>query len=378
MIHIPTLLGYSAVLLASIAFLMLALGPRERRTAWFAAPFAAGALGFMFYAAPLGLPDRTELHLGACCISLSFAFGWQAVRAFLGLPAEWAILLGPSFAWLLAALFVLDPHEFQVTSATIRIGLIAVYSTLPACLLLRRAGEGLSSRFPLAVVFATSAALAVISLPFAAWLPQPLGAAGTETWAVAALNAHIVLAVLLASALMVSMGKERTALEFYEASIRDPLTTLYNRRFLEQRKNSWQRSDLQEGRLRAIIYFDIDHFKRINDQFGHGLGDQVIVLAAQVAQRSVRKKDWVFRIGGEEFLCVLPDCGAREAKATAERLRANFADAARIVGEQSIDATLSAGVAVGSKGRTEMDELIKLADHRLYLAKQQGRNRVVD
>lgn len=377
MIHIPTILGYSAVLLASIAFLMLALRPPGRRLVWFAAPFAAGALGFMFYAHPLGLPDRLGLNLGACFISLAFAFGWQAVRAFFGLPARWVILLAPTGAWLLATLLLFDPYGFDVINATVRMALVALYSGLPASLLLRRSNEALPSRFSLGMVFAASAVLASIALPFIAWLPKPLGAAELGVWAVVALNAHIVLEVILASSLMVSMGKERASLEFYEASIRDPLTTLYNRRFLEQRKSSWQRSDLQEGRRRALIYFDIDHFKRINDQHGHSLGDEVIILAASVAQRSVRKKDWVFRIGGEEFLCVLPDCGPIEARSIAERLRTNFGEAAWVVGGQSIGATLSAGLAVGDPGQTDIEELIRLADHRLYVAKKQGRNRVI-
>jgi diguanylate cyclase (GGDEF)-like protein len=85
----------------------------------------------------------------------------------------------------------------------------------------------------------------------------------------------------------------------------------------------------------------------------------------------------VFRIGGEEFLCVLPDCSAPEALAAAERLRTGFQEAALMVNGQLIEATLSAGIAVGVAGQTDFDELILEADRRLYMAKQQGRNRVV-
>ena len=377
MIHTPTLLGYSSALLASIAFLMLALRPSERRLAWFAAPFAAGAMGFLFHASPFGLTKEAGFILGTGFISLCFAFGWQALRTFFGMPARWLLLLGPPGAWVVASALLFEPFNLEVASALARMGLIALYSALAARLLLGPKGERLPSRFPLAMVFATAASVACIALPLVGWLPKPLGAAPAQAWAVAVLNAQIVLEVLLASALMVSMAKERAALEFYEASIRDPLTTLYNRRFLEQRKNAWQRTDLQEQRKRAFIYFDIDHFKRINDDYGHALGDEVIVLAAHIAQRSVRKRDWVFRIGGEEFLCVLPDCDRQEARATAERLRTNFQEAALVIGGQPIEATLSAGVAVGIAGQTHVDDLIKLADYHLYVAKLQGRNRVV-
>lgn len=377
MIHIPTLLGYSAVLLASIALLMVAIRPPGRRFAWFSAPFAAGALGCMFLVDSAYLPEKAGLHFGAFFISLAFAFGWQAVRAFFDLPARWVSLIAPSTAWMIAAFLVFDPYGLEELNAAVRIGLVALYSGLPAWLLLQKADESLPSKRPLGVVFAVSALLAGIALPFATWLPQPLGAAQPQVWAVAVFNGQIVLEVLLASALMVSMSKERVSREFYEASIRDPLTTLYNRRFLDQRKDSWQRSDRHEARQRAIIYFDIDHFKQINDQHGHALGDDVIVIAARVAQKTVRKKDWVFRIGGEEFLCVLPDCSAPEALAAAERLRTGFQEAALMVNGQLIEATLSAGIAVGVARQTDFDELILEADRRLYMAKQQGRNRVV-
>jgi diguanylate cyclase (GGDEF)-like protein len=227
------------------------------------------------------------------------------------------------------------------------------------------------------MVFLVASALAVLALPFTVWLPQPLGAAPAETWAVVFFNAQILIEVLLASALMVTMSKERAALQLYEASIRDPLSNLYNRRFLEDRKAAWQRGDRSNGRSRALIYFDIDHFKRINDRLGHAIGDQVIVLAARVAEDSLRKKDWVFRLGGEEFLCVLPDVDHAGAVEAAERLRAAFEQAARAIGEEPVNATLSAGVAAGTGGNPDFDTLLAVADDHLYAAKQSGRNRVV-
>ncbi|MEN5424804.1 GGDEF domain-containing protein [Stenotrophomonas pennii] len=377
MVDIPTLLGYSAVVLLLIAVLLGAVRPTGRRIAWFAAPFAAGAIGCAFLVHPSAFPGKAGLHLGAFFISLAFAFGWQAVRAFFGHNARWGWLLLPSLAWLAAAFVWFDRLGMEALNATLRIGLVALYTGLPAYQLLREQDPGLPSRRSLGMVFLAASALAVLALPFTVWLPQPLGAAPAETWAVVFFNAQILIEVLLASALMVTMSKERAAQQLYEASIRDPLSNLYNRRFLEDRKAAWQRGDRSTGRSRALIYFDIDHFKRINDRFGHAIGDQVIVLAARVAEDSLRKKDWVFRLGGEEFLCVLPDVDHAGAVEAAERLRAAFEQAARTVGEEPVNATLSAGVAAGISGNPDFDALLAVADDHLYAAKQGGRNRVV-
>lgn len=377
MVDIPTLLGYSAVVLLCIAVLLAAVRPAGRRFAWFAAPFAAGAVGCAFLVHPSGFPGKAGLHLGAFFISLAFAFGWQAVRAFFDLKALWGWLLLPSLAWLVGAFVWFDPHGLEGLNAIIRIGLVALYTGMPARLLLHVPDPALPSQRPLGLVFLAASGLALFALPFVVWLPQPLGAAPAKPWAVIFFNVQILLEVLLASALMVTMSKERDSQRHYEASIRDPLSGLYNRRFLDDRKAAWEVSDRTQGRSRALIYFDIDHFKTINDRFGHGVGDQVIVLAGRVAQKSLRKKDWVFRLGGEEFLCVLPDAGDADAVEAAERLRSDFEQVARAVGNQPVNATLSAGVASGNSGHPAFEALLARADERLYMAKENGRNRVV-
>lgn len=375
-VDIPTLLGYSAVVLLCISVLLVAVRPAGRRFAWFAAPFAAGAVGCAFLVHPGWFPGKAGLHLGAYFISLGFAFGWQAVRAFFDKKARWGWLLLPSTAWLVCAFVWFDRLGLEGFNAIVRIGLVALYTGLAARLLLKTRDTALPSRRPLGLVFLTAAVLAAVALPFVAWLPQPLGAAPAQSWAVIAFNVQILLEVLLASALMVSMSKERAALRLYEASTRDPLSNLYNRRFLEDRKEAWALSDKAEGRARALIYFDIDHFKQVNDRFGHAIGDQIIVLAARVAERTLRKKDWIFRLGGEEFLCVLPDVDRAEGLEAAERLRCAFEKAGAVVGGHPVKATLSAGVSTGKAGRPAFDDLLALADSHLYKAKRTGRNRV--
>jgi diguanylate cyclase (GGDEF)-like protein len=126
----------------------------------------------------------------------------------------------------------------------------------------------------------------------------------------------------------------------------------------------------------ALLVLDIDNFKSINDRFGHQTGDQVIILAAQAAGTTLRKHDKVFRIGGEEFVCLLPDTTMQQAHDAAERLRSAFREIANTVDGKAIGATISIGVAA-TDGLMTADQVFAEADAALYQAKTLGRNRTV-
>lgn len=173
---------------------------------------------------------------------------------------------------------------------------------------------------------------------------------------------------------------DRNMAELERLSTTDQLTGLYNRRSMEEtfaiELNRADRYD--EGG--AVLLADIDHFKAINDNLGHPEGDRVLREAAQLLTGTVRSTDIVGRWGGEEFLILLPRVDSVGAAATAEKLRAAFADARLVpdppAGVEPVG-TISVGVAPYGVGSTA-DAVIQEADANLYLAKQQGRNRVVD
>lgn len=159
----------------------------------------------------------------------------------------------------------------------------------------------------------------------------------------------------------------------------DALTGLPNRReTLERLRLELERS-ARSGHPVAVFMLDIDHFKRINDTWGHAAGDDVLVAVAQVARASLRRIDSCGRIGGEEFLVMLPETDREEALAAAERLRAAIADQAVIDGGQPMRVTVSVGVAIHHPADPlpTPDLLIQRADHALYAAKESGRNRIV-
>jgi diguanylate cyclase (GGDEF)-like protein len=132
----------------------------------------------------------------------------------------------------------------------------------------------------------------------------------------------------------------------------------------------------REGRIVAAIMADIDHFKEVNDTFGHPTGDRVLRQTADRLRASLRPYDQVGRYGGEEFLIVLAGCGVSAARGLAERLRRAVRRGADDESGNNVPITLSLGVAVGD-GSVNADELISRADEALYRAKRQGRNRTV-
>ena len=126
----------------------------------------------------------------------------------------------------------------------------------------------------------------------------------------------------------------------------------------------------------AVLLIDLDHFKSINDRFGHAVGDRVLQIFARTIRAGLRQTDLVGRLGGEEFTVVLADAGMDNAYLVADRLRKAFAVAAAVVDGKTIYATASIGVSVIVDPRQDLAKLITLADQALYLAKARGRNRV--
>jgi len=150
----------------------------------------------------------------------------------------------------------------------------------------------------------------------------------------------------------------------------DPLTRLYNRRFLFSQLGALVSGARRHARPLAVAMVDLDAFKAVNDTHGHDAGDEVLIAAAEALQRALRAEDVLGRLGGEEFLALLPDTDADAAARTAERLRAAVAAAGGPVA-----VTASVGWAVLEDGE-EPDGLVRRADTALYTAKAAGRDRV--
>jgi diguanylate cyclase (GGDEF)-like protein len=184
--------------------------------------------------------------------------------------------------------------------------------------------------------------------------------------------------VALAEQIALSLSNLRLQEDLRQQSVRDPLTGLYNRRYLtEALEREIHRAARRHGTT-ALIAFDIDHFKRFNDTFGHDAGDHVLREIARSAAERLRAGDVLCRHGGEEFIVLLPDAGAIDAARVAEALRAGCAEL-RVERHQRLlgQVTLSAGVAAAPEHALDAATLLRVADDALYAAKRAGRNRVV-
>jgi two-component system, cell cycle response regulator len=165
--------------------------------------------------------------------------------------------------------------------------------------------------------------------------------------------------------------------EIYRLMTLDGLTQLYNRRYFEE---ALEREFARSRRYRnpfVLALFDIDHFKRINDQHGHQAGDAVLRGLASIVQMKVRTNDLVARIGGEEFALLLPETTHSGGAALAEKLRRSIASERFMHEGRAIPVTVSFGVSEFSRSLETSEALVKAADQRLYAAKNSGRNRVL-
>ncbi|HOJ39448.1 MAG TPA: GGDEF domain-containing protein, partial [bacterium] len=161
-------------------------------------------------------------------------------------------------------------------------------------------------------------------------------------------------------------------------SIRDILTGLYNRRYLEE---TMAREILRAARRHStlgVVMIDIDHFKQFNDLYGHGAGDELLAQLGHFFRTHIRGSDIACRYGGEEFTLVMPDASLRDVVRRAEELRVAVKDLrVHYQGQLLGSITLSLGIAVYPEHGTTADELIRLADAALYRAKKEGRDRVL-
>jgi two-component system cell cycle response regulator len=218
-------------------------------------------------------------------------------------------------------------------------------------------------------------------------------AAGADDYIVKPFNARILLARVRAGQRMIQMRekvedseKERLrqvaemgilTRRLREAAMTDALTELPNRRYaMDHLKQDWDNAQRSGAEL-SVLMIDIDHFKLVNDECGHDVGDTVLREVAQILRSQSRSGDVLCRLGGEEFLSININCGLERALVCAERLRAAIERATFVHGDVRRKVTVSVGVAHCTADMDGVDDMLKEADEGLYVAKETGRNMVV-
>jgi diguanylate cyclase (GGDEF)-like protein len=169
---------------------------------------------------------------------------------------------------------------------------------------------------------------------------------------------------------------ERLRAELTDHAVRDGHTGVFNRRHLTAVLDAQVQQATAAGEPLAVVLIDVDHFKSVNDRYGHAVGDQMLIDLARGLAGAARRTDTVARCGGEEFVVIMPGTDARAAAGFAEQWRRRCAAACTYTPQGPLQVTFSAGVAQLPAG-SRHEDLLRLADEALYEAKRAGRNRIV-
>jgi diguanylate cyclase (GGDEF)-like protein len=308
--------------------------------------------------------------LGVTLFPLRASLIWKAARTLDDKAAPcWLTMLGPMVAFAAGATPGLDQisRPFSLLVGT-------GYVIATAVTLWQGRRERLAARTPLIVLSVLHAAtmlLAIYSMMSASYgrdsVPEIFTLFGF-------LYFESIVYALGTTVFVFALIKERSEAAGLLAARTDPLTGIANRTaFLEIADNILERCR-RNGVPVSVVMFDLDHFKHINDRFGHATGDEAIRSFCEVARASLRPNDAFGRIGGEEFAVTLSGCGVEAAFVRADRIRVAFAETSRFVRGRQVRATLSAGVAGSATATESVDELLEHADAALYNAKSDGRN----
>lgn len=344
--------------------------------AWWSGTFflACGA-AVMFVSRGFAV-DLLAIGIGNTFLIAAFACCWQGARAFNGQRPLWMPVFVAPGLWLAACLVpvFLDTVAYRVVLSSI------IVSTLLAATAIefwRGRNERLPSRWPVIVLCSTFALFFAVRIPMVGLLPFPFGALPMQPGSVGIFNLVMFFHTLLLTVLFVAMSKERLELDQRVKAQTDPLTGALNRRALLTRGNRMLQRLGVESHPLSLLFLDLDRFKSFNDRFGHSGGDDVLVRFVAVVHGCIRPTDFLFRIGGEEFCCLLPSTGAVHAHRVAERIRQQVEAATIDVGGATVGVTVSVGIASSETFGYDLDRLMRQADTAVYAAKQQGRNRVI-
>jgi diguanylate cyclase (GGDEF)-like protein len=320
-------------------------------------------------------PDLISIDIANVLLFTSFAVTWTGARVFDGRPVEPVYLVTGAVLWLLLCRLPVLTEAIQ-TRALIASSIVTAYTWLTAYEFWRGRNEQLVSRWPAIFLLFAHGALFLLRTPLALLLPwAPDNHLFGSVW-LTVLSFEALLFTISIAFILLAMAKERTELRHRTAALVDPLTGIANRRSFLQDATQLAKRHSGKPLPTAVLLIDLDHFKSINDRFGHALGDRVLEIFSDAARKSVRSTDLLGRLGGEEFAAVLHDTSRDKAMAVAERIRESFAHAAQDVDGRPVGATLSIGLAYCEEAALDVPELLAQSDQALYFAKERGRNRV--
>ncbi len=374
-LDVPTLFIVATCVAALLGIFLLFAWSQDRMRAlawWGAAYLMGGFAAALWIINPQSIPWMPQT-LPSALLLLSCGMIWNAARLFHGRRMLWISMSFGPLSWMMLCVwpwFATDGANRVILASLI----VSAYTFLTAAELWRERRKALINRWPALFLPALHGAVFLFPIPIAGMMAQ---GAGVVTLAAGWLAVFVLETLLYAvgtAFIVLVLAKERTLRLHRTAALTDPLTGLYNRRGLIEAARELGATPARRAKPITVLAFDLDHFKSINDRFGHAVGDDVIKLFAAVASRNVRVNDFIARLGDEEFAVIISGT-LDEGILVAERLRVAFETAGRTVAGRYVGATVSVGVAA-HPAPTNIDALLARADEALYAAKAAGRNRV--
>jgi diguanylate cyclase (GGDEF)-like protein len=366
---------YVEALLGLLLLFAWAQNTQNQAVAWWGCAHLMRSGSITLFGMYGSAPDLISIDLANAILFLSFGVTWTGARVFdyrAPLPAY--LLAGPLLWFFASRVPVLTLNlELRVL---VSCGIIATYTWLTAYEFWRGRGEPLVSRWPAIFLLFAHGSLFLLRTPLLgklSWLPT--GTVVQSAWLIV-MTLEALLFTISIAFILLAMAKERAEYRLRTAANVDSLTGIANRRSFLQDGADLTKRHAANPCPAAVLLIDLDHFKSINDRFGHAVGDRVLQIFARTGQENIKPPDLFGRLGGEEFAVVLYDVGQERAAARAELIRTAFAEAADEVDGYPVAATLSIGMVFCRSAALDLPDLLIQADEALYDAKERGRNRV--
>ena len=378
-LHIPTLALVAVFVTAILGMLLLLAWRRGQSTdalVWWGSGYLIGGVSFALLSARGAIPNVLSIEIANALLLLGYSFLFAGTRAFSGRDTPVTVFLVAPLIWLTA----MRVPEIA-TNIDLRVVVVSslqcTFVALMAHELWRARAEPLLSRWPAIILLLTHVAVLNARMVTVMLTPVVSHHDFVRSPVFAAMAFGTVLYTITFAFLLLSMTKERTELRYKTAASIDPLTGLANRRAFMSDAEAAIASRSSRSEPLAVLLADLDHFKEINDVFGHAIGDQVLNAFAATLRRCIGAGDLGGRLGGEEFAILLPGKSDAEAIDIGERIRRSFAQTAGEIDGRMVAATVSIGVAASRIGARDLAGLLGRADDALYQAKARGRNRVI-
>jgi diguanylate cyclase (GGDEF)-like protein len=342
--------------------------------AWWGFADLMRAASIMLFGKYGSVSDLISIDLANAILFTAFAVTWTGARVFDHRKPRWILLFAGAALWL--ALYripaVQSSWDLRMLLSS---GIITSYTWATAYEFWRGRSEPLVSRWPAIFMFFAHGALYLLRTPFGAMLAPVNNQVFASVW-ITVLSFEALLFTIAIAFILLAMAKERTEYRHKTDSLIDPLTGIANRRAFLQDAEAQLKRQATEPRPMAVMLLDLDNFKGINDRFGHLIGDRVLQMFAEVGSGCMRRYDIFGRLGGEEFAALLVDTSRERALAVAEQIRASFVEVTGMVEGKPVVATVSIGVVISYDAVLDLSALLAQADHALYRAKDNGRNRI--